>query len=111
MLEGGDMKYMRQLRMGDRVLTIDPNGNPRFDDIFIFGEKDADAVAPYIQLTLRQLETNRQAIFTCACAPLRHLLVTATSCSACIRSWLWSWLLSGLIYALFVICSVSRHES
>ena len=70
MLEGGDMKYMRQLRMGDRVLTIDPDGNPRFDDIFIFGEKDADAVAPYIQLTLRQLETNRQAILTCACAPL-----------------------------------------
>ena len=59
MVEGGSIKYMKQLRMGDRVQTIDSWGNLRFDDVFVFGEKDPNTFAPYIQLTLRQLENNR----------------------------------------------------
>ena len=61
MLEGGDTKYMKHLRMGDRVQTVDAQGNLRFDDVFVFGEKDAQTMAPYVQLTLKASQDDRQA--------------------------------------------------
>ena len=58
-LEDGETKLMRQLRMGDRVQTVDSQGKLSFDDIFVFGEQNADSWAPYVELTLRNFDSDR----------------------------------------------------
>ncbi len=57
-LEGGHLKRMDELTIGDRVLVI-VNGRRFYDDIYMFGHKDADTIAEFVEIktlskTLRQ---------------------------------------------------------
>jgi len=45
------MKFMKDLRVGDRVLASNGQGELFFDDVYFFGHADPEKVKPYIQLT------------------------------------------------------------
>ena len=52
-LAGGRRVPMRQLKVGDRVLTASPGGAaPAFEDVYFFGHQDAGAAAAFVALTV-----------------------------------------------------------
>jgi Hint module len=46
---------MDALVIGDRVQTVDSDGQVRYDDIFVFGHRDSIAVASFVHLELQVL--------------------------------------------------------
>jgi hypothetical protein len=48
-LEDGSVKRMDQLAIGDRVLVVS-NGKTFYDDIYMFGHKDADTIAEFVEI-------------------------------------------------------------
>ena len=41
---------MSELRVGDKVLSVRSDGSTFFDEVYMFGHKDAAAVSPYVRL-------------------------------------------------------------
>jgi len=41
---------MRELRLGDKVMSVRPDGSTFFDEVYMFGHKDAATMAPYVRL-------------------------------------------------------------
>ena len=63
---------MTDLRIGDRVAVIRPDGSRGFDDIYLFTHKDKVASAPYVTLTLesgRKLSLSPRLFIPVATAP------------------------------------------
>ena len=63
--EDGSSKRMTDLKIGDRVAVIRPDGSRGFDDIYLFTHKDGVPSAPYVTLTLesgRKSELVAQAL-------------------------------------------------
>ncbi|MGD9509143.1 MAG: hypothetical protein AB7I59_24475 [Geminicoccaceae bacterium] len=48
----GTMRRMDELRIGDRVAVMRPDGTRGFDEIYLFAHKDAVATSQYLRLTL-----------------------------------------------------------
>lgn len=54
-------KHMRELRVGDQVLSLDAEGTLIFDDIYFFGHAQATAWAPFVSLHLETREVFEKA--------------------------------------------------
>lgn len=80
---------MSQLRMGDKVQTIDAQGASVFQDIFVFGERECGKLALYIQIKLTSLhgQSNHKRAFhasrnlTLSASP-DHFLLTSKASAA-----------------------------
>lgn len=56
-------KHMRELRVGDQVLSLDAEGTLIFDDIYFFGHAEKTAWAPFVSLHLETRETETREVF------------------------------------------------
>jgi desert hedgehog protein len=73
-LEDGTTRRMDELRIGDRVAVIRPDGTRSFDDVYLFTHKDGAASGRYLTLTLASGRT-------LSLSP-RHFIPVATDVAA-----------------------------
>jgi len=69
-MQDGSTRRMADLKIGDRVAVIRPDGSRGFEDIYLFTHKDQTAAAVYITLTL---ESGRKLTLS-----PRHFIPVAT---------------------------------
>merc|ERR1712110_200971 len=56
-------KFMRDLRVGDRVLVPNNAGHLVYDDVYFFGHADASCLKAYVQLNLLENNDNLSRSF------------------------------------------------
>lgn len=52
-VEAQGRKQMQQLRLGDRVKVVKPDGSINFEDVYLFGHRDEHAVSQFIRLEVK----------------------------------------------------------
>jgi hypothetical protein len=52
-LEYGEVKRMMDLELGDKVAVMKSDGSIGYEDVYVFGHRDASAVSDFLRLTLK----------------------------------------------------------
>ncbi|KAG0557672.1 hypothetical protein KC19_11G148500 [Ceratodon purpureus] len=55
-LEYGEVKQMTELELGDKVAVMKPDGSIAYEDVYVFGHKDASAMSQFLRLTLKPID-------------------------------------------------------
>ena len=53
-VETGGAKMMRELRLGDKIRVVKPDGSLAWDDIYFFGHREDTAMGEFVRLALQE---------------------------------------------------------